>query len=192
MAYLFWTKRVIKFWTPTATRSSVTTITNCRYEPIANRCNSNVTDATGADGQGIGGFQQYLTDAGMTLDQSPNLLLGTTNEAGEVDPGAFKQAIDAYTTGMGGVTTELRDEYMNPYQAAVQAEIDRTYDVQQAAKGLEAAGSGAFGGSRFAVAQAEIDRNMAQQLALAQAQAFEFAQGAAKENWDDNYKQPKV
>ena len=141
---------------------------------------ADVVAATGADGQGIGGFQQYLTDAGMTLDQAQNLLLGTTNEAGEVDPGAFQQAINAYTTGMGGVTKELRDDYFNPYQEAVQAEIDRQYDLQQAAKGLEAAGSGAFGGSRFAVAQAEIDRNRAQQTALAKAQAFEFAQGAAE------------
>ena len=79
-----------------------------------------------------------------------------------------------------GVTSELRDEYMNPYQEAVAAEIERTYAQQAAQKGLQAAGSGAFGGSRYAVAQAEIDRNMAQQLALAQAQAFEFAQGAAE------------
>ena len=141
---------------------------------------ANVTAATGADGQGIGGFQQYLTDAGMTLDEAQNLLLGATGEDGTVSPGAFQQAIDAYTTGMGGVTSELRDEYMNPYQEAVAAEIERTYAQQAAQKGLQAAGSGAFGGSRYAVAQAEIDRNMAQQLALAQAQAFEFAQGAAE------------
>lgn len=139
-----------------------------------------VVDATGDTGQGIGGFQQYLTDAGMTLDEAQNLLLGTTNEAGEVDPGAFQQAIDAYTTGMGGVTKELRDDYFNPYQQAVQAEIDRQYDLQQAAQGLQAAGSGAFGGSRYAVAQAEIDRNRTQQTALAKAQAFEFAQQAAE------------
>ena len=139
-----------------------------------------VVDATGDTGQGIGGFQQYLTDAGLTLDEAQNLLLGTTNEAGEVDAGAFKQAIDAYNTGMGGVTTELRDTYFNPYQEAVKAEIDRQYDLQQTAKGLEAAGSGAFGGSRYAVAQAEIDRNRTQQTALAEAQAFEFAQQAAE------------
>ena len=141
---------------------------------------ADVVAATGADGQGIGGFQQYLTDAGMTLDEAQNLLLGATGEDGTVSPGAFKQAIDAYTTGMGGVTTELRDTYFNPYQEAVQAEIDRQYDLQQKEKGLQAAGSGAFGGSRFAVAQAEIDRNRTQQTALAKAQAFEFAQQAAE------------
>ena len=51
-------------------------------------------------------------------------------------------------------------------------------------KGLQAAGSGAFGGSRYAEHKRKLTKQ-AQQLALAQAQAFEFAQGAEKENWDE-------
>ena len=71
--------------------------------------------------------------------------------------------------------------YMNPYQDAVQAEIDRSYDIQQRQAAAGAVGQGAFGGSRAAVQQAEVDRNRAQALAQSQAQAFLQAQQAQQQ-----------
>ena len=102
---------------------------------------------------GIGGFQQYLTDAGTALGEAKTTL----------DP--------------SGIT-----QFMNPYQAAIQAEIDRSYDIQAAQAGLGAVGQpggpSAFGGSRAAIQQAEIGRNRAAALAQAQAQNFLQAQQA--------------
>ena len=102
---------------------------------------------------GIGGFEQYLTDAGTALGEAKTTL----------DP--------------SGIT-----QFMNPYQAALQAEIDRSFDIQAAQAGLGAVGQpggpSAFGGSRAAIQQAEIGRNRAAALAQAQAQNFLQAQQA--------------
>jgi len=102
---------------------------------------------------GIGGYEQYLTDAGTALGEAKTTL----------DP--------------SGIT-----QFMNPYQAAIQAEIDRSYDIQAARAGLGAVGQpggpSAFGGSRAAIQQAEIGRNRAAALAQAQAQNFLQAQQA--------------
>ncbi len=111
-----------------------------------------LTAAAPATG-GIGGYQQYLTDAGTALGEAQTTL----------DP--------------SGIT-----QFMNPYQAAVQAEIDRSYNIQAAQAGLQAVGQAggpsAFGGSRAAIQQAEIGRNRAAALAQAQAQNFLQAQQA--------------
>ena len=69
---------------------------------------------------------------------------------------------------------------MNPYQQAVQDEINRAYNIQAAQSGLQAAGAGAFGGGRAAISEAEINRNRASSLAQAQAQNFLQAQQAAQ------------
>jgi len=111
-----------------------------------------IADASPAAG-GIGGFQQYLSDAGTALGEAKTTL----------DP--------------SGIT-----QFMNPYQAAIQAEIDRSYNIQAAQAGLGAVGKpggpSAFGGSRAAIQQAEIGRNRAAALAQAQAQNFLQAQQA--------------
>ena len=107
-----------------------------------------ITAASPATG-GIGGYQSYLTDAGTALGDARTTL----------DPSGIAQ-------------------FMNPYQAAVQAEINRAYNIQAAQTGLQAVGQGAFGGSRAAIQQAEIGRNRASALAQAQAQNFLQAQQA--------------
>jgi hypothetical protein len=111
-----------------------------------------IADASPATG-GIGGFEQYLSDAGTALGEAKTTL----------DP--------------SGIT-----QFMNPYQAALQAEIDRSFDIQAAQAGLGAVGQpggpSAFGGSRAAIQQAEIGRNRAAALAQAQAQNFLQAQKA--------------
>jgi hypothetical protein len=66
--------------------------------------------------------------------------------------------------------------YMNPYQEAIQQEINRAYDIAQQGQAAQAIGAGAFGGGREGIAQAELERNRASALAQAQAQAFLNAQ----------------
>ena len=124
--------------------------------------------ASPAEG-GIGGFESYLQGAGQTLGQvSPQLM------------GSYGTALTGYQEGAGPVTGQQIQGYMNPFQDAIQAEINRAFDIQQAQAGLSAAGAGAFGGSRAAVQEAEIGRNRASALAQAQAQNFLQAQQAAE------------
>jgi len=100
---------------------------------------------------GIGGYQQYLQAADTALTDAETTL----------DP------------SLQGLS-----QFMNPYQQAIQAEINRSFDIQASQAGQQAAGAGAFGGSRAAVQQAEIGRNRAAALAQAQAQNFLQAQRA--------------
>ena len=102
--------------------------------------------------------------------------------------GGYMSVIDAaaplYQQGASAVTGEQIQQYMNPFQQALQDEINRSFDIQSAQAGLQAVGQpggpSAFGGSRAAVQQAEIDRNRASALAQSQAQNFMQAQQAAE------------
>ena len=72
---------------------------------------------------GIGGYQPYLQQAGYSVGDAYQAL----------DPSGIAQ-------------------FMNPFQSAIQAEIDRAYDIQSAQAGLQAVGQpggpSAYGGSR--------------------------------------------
>lgn len=100
---------------------------------------------------GIGGYQPYLTGAGYSLGDAYSAL----------DPSGIAQ-------------------FMNPFQRAVQDEINRAYDIEAQKANLaavgQAGGPSAFGGSRAAIAQQEIARNRASALAQSQAQNFLQAQ----------------
>jgi len=100
---------------------------------------------------GIGGYQPYLQQAGYSVGDAFAAL----------DPAGLSQ-------------------YMNPYQQAVQDEINRAYDIQATQGSLAAVGQpggpSAFGGSRAEIAQQEIARNRASALAQSQAQNFLQAQ----------------
>jgi len=123
-----------------------------------------IADASRAGG--IGGYQSYLQQAGPTMGD------------------AYQPILDA-TQGITG--TQIA-QYMNPYQTAIQDEINRSYDIQAAQSGLQAVGQpggpSAFGGSRAAIQQAEIGRNRASALAQSQAQNFLQAQQAATQQLD--------
>ena len=117
--------------------------------------------------QGLGAFMPYLTTAGQTLGTAGQPLGGVES---------------ALRAGAGPVTGDMITRYMNPYQSAVQDEINRAYDMQLNQARAGAVGSGAFGGSRGQITESEVDRNRASALAQAQAQNFMQAQaGAARE-----------
>ena len=122
---------------------------------------------------GIGGYQAYLDAARASMAGVPGMVTGAVTDAGQM-----------YGQGASGVTGEQIQGYMNPYQQAVQDEINRSYDIQASQQGLQAVGTpggpSAFGGSRAQIGQAEIGRNRASALAQAQAQNFMQAQQAAE------------
>ena len=112
-------------------------------------------EAAAPSAEGIGGYQPYLEQAGYSVG----------------DAGA---ALDP-----NNIST-----FMNPYQDAIQAEIVRAYQPQFNQGAATAVGSGAFGGSRAAIQNAEIQRNMASALAQSQAQNFLQAQKAQLDQAD--------
>jgi len=124
--------------------------------------------------EGIGAYSPYLTEGGYTMGDAYQALAG---------PGALGQeAAQFYRQGATGPSAEMIQGYMNPYQQAVQDEINRAFDIQQTQAAGQAVGAGAFGGSRGEIAQREIDRNRAQALAQSQAQNFlQAQQGATSE-----------
>ena len=83
---------------------------------------------------GLGSFLPFLQQAGQTL--------------GGVE--------DALRAGAGPVTDDMLQRYMNPYQDAVQDEINRAFDIQRAQQAAGAVGQGAFGGSRAYIGDLEI------------------------------------
>ncbi len=115
--------------------------------------------------QGLGAFMPYITAAGQTLGTAGQTLGGVES---------------ALRAGAGPVTGEMITRYMNPYQQAVQDEINRAYDMQLNEARAGAVGQGAFGGSRGQITQSEVDRNRASALAQSQAQNFMQAQTAAE------------
>ena len=125
-------------------------------------------------GEGIGAYRPYLTEGGYSMGDAYQALAG---------PQALStEAAELYRQGSMGPSAEMIQGYMNPYQDAIQAEINRAFDIQQTQAAGQAVGAGAFGGSRGQVAQNEIDRNRASALAQSQAQNFlQAQQGATNE-----------
>lgn len=110
---------------------------------------------------GVGSFEPFLASA----LQSQAAGLGTLG-----------QAAQAFTNIGQAPTMEQIQPFMNPYQQAIQDEINRAYDIAQQGAAAQAQRVGAFGGEREGIQRAELERNRASALAQAQAQAFLNAQ----------------
>ena len=125
---------------------------------------------------GIGSYSPYLQAGSTTMGSAIPAFQGGLSLIG--------QGAAQYGLGTGAPTQEMMEGYMNPYQDAVSAEINRAYDQQLAQarsrSAGQAGGPSAFGGSRAAVMESEIDRNRASALAKSQAQNFLQAQKAAQ------------
>lgn len=115
--------------------------------------------------------QNWLTDAlGMaqTQAQQGNPLMG--------------QAQDLITQSTQGPTSEGIQQYLNPYQDQVidttMSELRRQDDIARQGRNAQAVSSGAFGGSRQGVQEAEAGRNLAdvQARTLAQLNSENFGQ----------------
>jgi hypothetical protein len=71
-------------------------------------------------------------------------------------------------------------QFFNPFQSFVTDEITRQAQMATNRLGAQAVGSGAFGGARQGIAEAEIERARLANIGQAQAQGFQTALGAAQ------------
>ena len=72
-------------------------------------------------------------------------------------------------------------QFFNPFQSYVTDEINRQSQIAQNQLGAQAVASGAYGGGRQGIAQAELERARLSQIGQAQAQGFQTALGAAQQ-----------
>ncbi len=98
--------------------------------------------------------------------------------AGQAAGKALGTAYDPYATGQFGAQA---GQYMDPYMQNVvniqQREAQRQADIAGTQRGAQAAQSGAFGGSRQAIMDAEAARNLATQKGDIQARGLQDAYG---------------
>lgn len=136
------------------------------------------------------GLSGYGTDAMSAIQRGMGRAQGYLSEArgGYQDVGGY--AGDALGLSMAGTRKydpTSAKEFMDPYQEAVTANVmknlRREAAIQQNAATSQAVSGGAFGGSRFAVQQAEMGRNLsdvqAQTLASQRSANYSQAQQAA-------------
>ena len=110
--------------------------------------------------------------------------LSGLEQAGITQAGQTGVGSAALTSGIGSLQAGLAapniSQFLNPYQSYVTDEITR--QAQQATNqlGAQAVQSGAFGGGRQGIAEAEIERARLANIGQAQAQGFQTALGAAQ------------
>ena len=120
----------------------------------------------------------YQVAAPPPLQQAGFTAAGTTGVgAGALQRGlgalGGAQALAAQTPSTAGLAP-----YMNPYQSYVTDEINRQAQLAKNQLGAQAVQSGAFGGARQGVAEAELERARLNQVGLSQAGGFSQALGA--------------
>ncbi len=147
-------------------------------------------------GQGIGGqvtgAQAGAMDAAQRARMQTQMAGRDLRSAGQMGQAAAMQGI----AGLAGTGSQFNpssvSSFMDPFNRDVieaqQAEIARLGEQQKIAARDQAVRSGAFGGSRGAIAQAEIGRNVLQQQAKTGAelrsQGFQQAQKAAQQAFE--------
>ena len=129
--------------------------------------------------QGVGGFQPFV-EAGMaTLGAG----IGGYQQAGQALAGAAEQFDPGQQVGA------FMDPYLEDVVQQQYADIGRLGDIQQMQARGQAAGAGAFGGSRQAIAETEIGRNVLEQQARTGAQlrsaGFGQALQAAQQSFEN-------
>jgi hypothetical protein len=107
----------------------------------------------------------------------PSENIGAASDiAGEASKRAFGMSYDPYETGgFGAKASEYMDPYMQNVVDIQQREAQRTADIQGTQRGADAVKSGAFGGSRQAIMDAEAARNLATQKGDIQARGLQDA-----------------
>jgi|TARA_R100001460_G_scaffold28698_1_gene57359 hypothetical protein len=93
---------------------------------------------------------------------------------------AVGQGISGVQGAMAPIGAKQISQYLNPYQQYVTDEIGRQGQMMQNKLGATAISSGAFGGGREGVQQAELQGRTLSEMGRAQAQGFTTALGAAQ------------
>ena len=140
-------------------------------------------DAIARATSGVGSFEPFLQKGAEAIGQGIGQL-GTAQQ---------------YVAGAGFSPTDFR-QFMDPYTedviATTQADIARQGAMQQNQLAAGAVGAGAFGGSRQAVAQGEIARNVMDQQARTGAQlrsqGFQQAQNLAQQAAQQQLRQAQL
>ena len=110
------------------------------------------------------------------LEQQGLTAAGTTG----VGAGTVQSGINQVTGAAAPIGASQIQQYLNPYQSYVTGEIGRQAQMMQNKLGAQAVGSGAFGGGREGVQQAELQGRALSAMGKAQAQGFNTALGAAQ------------
>ena len=110
--------------------------------------------------QGVGGYADQLAKAGAMTDMGgiTSALAGTT-----------------LAGGMDKFDPSMADPYMNKYNEFVTAEIQKQGDMAKNKLAGQAVKGGVFGGSRYGVQEAELDKGIASQIGMQSAKNFENA-----------------
>jgi hypothetical protein len=105
--------------------------------------------------------------------------------AGQAAGKALSTSYDPYATGQFGAQAS---QYMDPYMQNVvniqQREAQRAADIAGTQRGAQAVQSGAFGGSRQAIMDAEAARNLATQQGDIQARGLQDAYGRGQQQFN--------
>ena len=149
---------------------------------------------------GLSGVQNPIPGqqlAGFTAPQTAAFNLAQSGVGGYADELAKAGAY----TDMGGITSQFAgtslaggmdkfdpskmvDPYMNQYNDFVTAEIQRQGDIAKNKLAGQATKGGVFGGSRYGVQQAELDKGIASQIGMQSQKNFENALKAAMSGFE--------
>ena len=104
------------------------------------------------------------------------------NQAATTGVGAptVQQGINQVTGAAAPIGASQIQQYLNPYQSYVTGEIGRQSQMMQNQLANQAVQSGAFGGGREGVQQAELQGRTLEAMGRAQQQGFNTALGAAQ------------
>ena len=121
-----------------------------------------MTQSAIASGQGLGQYQDYITDAAGTVGGGIASLQSGLAGTNQMFTDAGTQA--AGSAQMYSPDQATLDTYMNPYQQNVTqsalAEMQRQADIQRQGIMSRQAGVGALGGDRGSLQLSELDRNL--------------------------------
>lgn len=110
--------------------------------------------------------------------------LSGLEKAGIAQSGVTGIGAPAVTSGIGSIQAGLAapniSQFLNPYQSYVTDEITRQAQMATNQLGAQAVASGAFGGGRQGIAEAEIERARLANIGQAQASGFQTALAAAQ------------
>ena len=112
------------------------------------------------------------------IEQAAIRQAGQTGVGGATTTAGIGSLLGAQQTAVGGPNIS---QFFNPFQSYVTDEINRQAAMAQNRLGAQAVSSGAFGGGRQGIAQAELERARLSQIGQAQAQGFQTALQAAQQ-----------
>ena len=170
---------------------------------IADLSPAEMAAATAAQ-QGVGSYQPYLNQGQQSLQAGQGFMQqGAASLAGTdqmYDPrtalGIAQQGMNRFAQTTGAYDPSSARGYMNEYedQAVQQAlsDVARAGQTQQAQLGANAVASGAFGGARQGIAQAELGRNVLEQQGRTAAQMRQAGYESAAQRSQSAFEQQQA